>query len=89
MECPVCFETKHKFVWFGCAHHVCADCSARMILFHHTECPFCRFQIKEPVPEPIERQNECSGTQVQVAVVGAAGLGVWLTCVASTAMHMM
>ena len=51
MDCPVCLETKNNFIYFRCAHHVCAECSDRMVEFNHTECPMCRVRIKEPMPE--------------------------------------
>ena len=51
MDCPVCLEPKNNFIYFRCAHHVCAECSGRMIEFNHTECPMCRVRIKEPMPE--------------------------------------
>ena len=66
MECLVCLETKNNFIYFRCAHHVCADCSDRMIEFRHAECPMCRVRIKEPMPEatpeprvPESREREC------------------------------
>lgn len=91
MECPVCLETKHQFVWFGCAHHVCAQCSARMAEFKHTECPLCRFQIKAPVKAPAapvaeEVARDCTN-ELQFIVCGMAGVGVAMTCLAATIMH--
>ena len=86
MECPICLETKNNFVWFGCAHHVCAQCSVRMTEFNHTECPVCRFQpakLKAPVAEQVER--DCS-SQLQYIVCGMAGIGVVMTCLAAAVM---
>lgn len=65
MECLVCFEEKHNFIWFECAHSVCTDCFAQMVQFKHKECPACRCKIRPaerikrepepdvPVPEPM------------------------------------
>ena len=92
MECPVCLETKNKFIWFECAHHVCSDCSARMTQFHHTECPVCRHPVKAPIPEQVqERQSECrrgceeecSRDKMQHLACGVIVLGVLATCVMS------
>lgn len=79
MDCPVCLETKNNFVGFGCAHHVCVECSARMAEFKHTECPLCRFQAaKAPVAD-------CSDP-LQVLVCAMAGIGVFMTCLVAAVM---
>ena len=86
MDCPVCLESKHNFIWLGCAHKVCTECSARMESFNITECPICRFPMKEPVVEQAQARAVPRESH-EVACLRAFGRGCADECYRDRGLH--
>jgi hypothetical protein len=81
MECPVCFEDKNNFIWFGCSHCVCKTCFDQMVLFHHDECPFCRHKLPHRTIAQPARIELYSLDDVQTMCCATSFLGGMLACI--------
>ena len=53
-ECIICFEETNQFVFFPCAHKVCAQCHKQI-----SRCPLCNYDL----------EHQCIRTNIQIQLV--------------------
>lgn len=62
MFCPVCVAEREPH-FLACGHHVCFECTLRLIRTRSRRCPFCRTSITWTVPQLLRAAALPPGTK--------------------------
>ncbi len=53
-KCKICFMRKYAIVKTSCKHRLCLNCIMNLT---KPECPFCRKQLDQEIPQEIKFKN--------------------------------
>jgi len=63
-ECSICYNSVEKIdcASLECKHDYCIDCTKQLVVKKHTNCPYCRYEIKNITCYSEESYNKLSST---------------------------